>query len=156
MSEKLRCPKCGSGLMTVTIRKRPEYGGEILHEAQITGQIEVDQCLTCHGIWFDAEELDHYLSEKLFLLRSPKTSDYRKLDAQQADCPKCKKPMRKDILPKWRTVIADLCDHCGGIWLDCTEIEKLSNSAITFSEKLKLILLGLRNSFRRKKPGEDF
>ena len=155
MPELLRCPKCAAGLSHVIIRKKPEYGGTVLHEAQKTNEIEVDQCIACGGIWFDANELQQYLDEKLFLLQSPDSRISKKINEKPADCPICKKLMRKDILPKWRNVIADLCDSCGGIWLDGGEIEKLSDAAMTFSEKVKLLFLRIRDARKGNKAGDE-
>ena len=40
----MKCPKCGFGLLTVTIHS-----------------VDLDQCPNCHGIWFDAGEAEQWL-----------------------------------------------------------------------------------------------
>ena len=43
-THRMKCPKCGFGLLTVTIHS-----------------VELDQCPNCHGIWFDAGEAEQWL-----------------------------------------------------------------------------------------------
>ena len=43
-THRMKCPKCGFGLLTATIHS-----------------VELDQCPNCHGIWFDAGEAEQWL-----------------------------------------------------------------------------------------------
>ena len=54
----MKCPQCGGVLNKVTVTTCPEYGSDILNDAEQVGEIELDQCLSCNGIWFDANELE--------------------------------------------------------------------------------------------------
>ena len=46
-SHFMKCPKCGFDLLT------SEWEG-----------VEIDQCTSCHGIWFDAGEAESLLRQK--------------------------------------------------------------------------------------------
>ncbi len=46
-----------------------------------------------------------------------------KMEEQTLKCPRCAVSMRKI---KKHGVIIDVCQRCGGMWLDDREIEKLS------------------------------
>ncbi|MFC4257726.1 zf-TFIIB domain-containing protein [Marinobacter lacisalsi] len=45
-NERINCPKC-----VTTVMRRYYYSPE--------NQIEIDECVTCNGIWLDAGELEH-------------------------------------------------------------------------------------------------
>ena len=42
----MKCPKCGMDLQTLT-----------------RGNVEIDTCFNCHGVWLDAGELDEILAQ---------------------------------------------------------------------------------------------
>lgn len=146
MDTAMNCPKCESPLNNVLIKTRPEYGGDILRDAEAIRQMELDQCLSCNGVWFDAKELDQYLAEKLLILESPKVKDSDALNRKIGKCPKCGLAMEKKDAPK-DTFDIDACKACGGIWLDSTEIDRLSLKNISFTEKHALIIKNLRRVF---------
>lgn len=133
----MKCPKCDSSLIKVTIKTRPEYGGEILKDAEKIQLIQVDQCLSCNGIWFDAFELEQYLAEKLIILDSPKIKHVRKFDKKIGRCPKCGIDMKKE---QYKNITIDICIKCNGVWLDSAELDKLEDKNISFLEKNRLIL----------------
>ncbi len=134
------CPKCESTLNKVKITTRPEYGVDILSDAEQTTEIEIDQCLSCNGIWFDVKELEQYLAEKLILLNSPKVGQHKNLNKKDGLCPKCKQMMVKKPAPKKAGFMVDVCEKCGGIWLDSSEVDKLERKNFSFEEMRKLCL----------------
>lgn len=145
------CPKCGSALNRVKITKRPEYGGTTLKDAEVTGRFELDQCLACNGVWFDANELDQYLAEKLVLLDSPKVSNAHSLDRKTGNCPNCGKLMQQDVIDKYKGVVVDICSACKGIWLDSTEIDKLEGRSITLIEKWTFFFNNLKDRMNQRR-----
>ncbi len=150
----MKCPKCDVSLNRVRIKKRPEYGGQILSDAEVTENFELDQCLACNGIWFDGNELSEYLAEKLILLDSPKVNNASALNKKRGNCPKCGKIMDQDVLDRYPGAVIDICSVCPGIWLDSQEIDKLEERTISFLEKWKFFFQSLKDRIQeRKKKG---
>jgi Zn-finger nucleic acid-binding protein len=143
----MKCPKCEGVLNKVTIKMRPEYGADILNDAEQTTEIEVDQCISCNGVWFDAKELNQYLAEKLLILDSPKVADRKKHEQKEGLCPKCNQPMKKRPAPKGARFTTDVCEKCQGVWLDSSEIDRLEFKNFTFGEKHALVWRDLMSYF---------
>lgn len=146
----MNCPKCDGTLGKVTITKRPDYGDDVLRDAEAVERIEVDQCYSCNGIWLDAKELDQYLDEKLLILNSPQVKERKLHDQKTGRCPRCQKPMVKEKGPILLMTI-DVCRNCGGIWLDSGEINRLQSKNLTWAEKNKLVFRNLKELFSRTK-----
>lgn len=148
----MRCPKCESALIKVKVRTRPEYGEDILNDAEQTSEIDIDQCLSCHGVWFDVKELDQYLAEKLVIVNSPKVERYREFNLKDGPCPKCNQLMIKKPAPTrgWFSKFfgggfkIDVCEKCQGVWLDSFEIEKLEEKNFSMGEKHALVMRNLK------------
>ena len=93
--------------------------------------IELDYCLTCKGVWFDAGELE-------LLLESCGMTDCRpfledmlnrradRVDEEPRKCPRCRKKMRKVLIDAAGSVPVDVCRHGHGIWFDHKEVEALA------------------------------
>jgi len=99
-----------------------------LHPRKIQG-VEIEECATCEGIWFQGDELrqvkdriDSDLNWMDFeILKHPekfKASDHR------TDCPQCAKPMYVLDYDDTRVEI-DFCAPCNGIWLEKNELERI-------------------------------
>ena len=146
----MKCPKCGSMLNKVKIKTRPEYGADILHDAEQVDEIELDQCLSCNGIWFDVNELDQYLAEKLIILDSPKVARYKELDKKEGLCPKCNRVMVKRPAPKHAGFMIDVCEGCHGVWLDSSELDKLEKKNFSWGEKHALVFRHFKELFFKK------
>jgi Zn-finger nucleic acid-binding protein len=98
-------------------------------------QIEMDYCLTCKGIWFDAEELS-MLGQALKLDKpvSDKT-DFTpvKVEEKAIKCPRCRKQMEKvcprndgrDAINRVSTLTLDRCAVGHGLWFDAGELGQL-------------------------------
>lgn len=88
--------------------------------------IEVDWCPDCHGIWFDAGELE-LLAGKAgrelppgALGREPAQAPREK----RRRCPRCRRKMRKAETGAEPPVLIDRCD-AHGVWLDAGELGAL-------------------------------
>ena len=99
------CPVCKVDMMVV------EYGG-----------IELDHCLNCKGVWFDAGELD-------LLMKTAGMEGALSIPAEEADvqekkrkCPICARPMRKTHIGAEPRVLIDVCYQGDGIWFDGGEL----------------------------------
>ncbi|MBN1389594.1 MAG: zf-TFIIB domain-containing protein [Candidatus Thermoplasmatota archaeon] len=97
------CPRCRTELYIV------ERGGESL-----------DVCSECHGIWFDPRELEGLVGEDSpveLLIRITGS-----LKGEELLCPVCDMKM---VTKEVYDVYVDLCEKCGGTWLDAGETEKV-------------------------------
>ena len=88
--------------------------------------IEIDYCLSCKGLWFDAGEIE-LLAEKLrcdidlaSLGAAPSSVSER-----PRDCPRCAKKMDKVELQGGRRILVDWCSRTHGIWFDSGEVGSL-------------------------------
>lgn len=97
-------------------------------------KIELDYCTACHGVWFDAGELEVFLAKMkvethtLFMsdaLSSPEavTNEARR------KCPICHKKMKKANVGEGHKVLLDVCPSGHGVWFDGGEIEQLASSS---------------------------
>jgi Zn-finger nucleic acid-binding protein len=107
------CPVCNSDMIVV------EYN-----------QIELDYCTSCHGVWFDSEELELLLksfnlesSELLLhnLLQSPEAESTEK----KRNCPLCKQKMKKTTIGEGHEILIDVCSYEDGLWFDGGEVTHL-------------------------------
>jgi Zn-finger nucleic acid-binding protein len=90
--------------------------------------IEIDYCVDCSGIWFDAGEIE--------LLLGPDFSDTinrlyndpaAKTDEKSRKCPTCGKTMIIRKVDESTSLLIDMCPNKGGIWLDGGEINQFVN-----------------------------
>jgi Zn-finger nucleic acid-binding protein len=89
------------------------------------GGIELDVCLWCHGLWFDAGELE-LLSEKLGRNLNVKEGALEKAATPEKTrpCPRCDKAMDKVVAGASPMVLLDRCaGH--GVWFDHGELGTL-------------------------------
>lgn len=95
------------------------------------GEVDVDQCDSCHGIWFDSGELAKIVGAKdveALRRRAVTTKEgekkRRESDQKRAACPRCRgegKLVR--IASLTSDIHIDTCAVCGGEWLDGGELE---------------------------------
>lgn len=103
----INCPKCST---------------ETLVETPALGNIPLDVCPGCSGIWFDKGELEALLNKSQggslpnFNLIDPK--------AEGLECPRCKSKMTRGGLAD-PLLLVDRCQSCGGVWLDPHELDVL-------------------------------
>jgi len=109
----MKCPVCKNPMIVVE------------HE-----KIELDYCVNCSGVWFDAGELELFLEtmnlEKnslapASLLSSPEA----KTAEQKRQCPICGKKMRKTAIGQEPKVLIDACTKGDGLWFDGGEVEQV-------------------------------
>lgn len=99
------CPKCTS---------------EKLVETAALGEIKVDGCPSCSGIWFEAGELEALVK------RSQANADLALIDPKSVplECPACANKMSRGGLVN-PLLLVDKCEACGGVWLDANELALL-------------------------------
>jgi len=112
----MKCPTC-SNLMIV-----------VEHE-----KIELDYCINCSGVWFDAGELE-LLLETMELdgtalsLDNILTSPEAKSAEKKRRCPICSKKMKKATVGHKPEVLIDACPQGDGLWFDSGEVGQLITS----------------------------
>ena len=113
----MKCPVCGSELL----QKR-------------FGDIHVDFCGSCKGVWVATDKLDDLIIELLETRDIPDAPlDIEKDVVRVADldegarmCPVCGREMRKFNYAYDSNIILDKCEECGGVWADDGEIMRLA------------------------------
>lgn len=101
----INCPKCSS---------------EALVETPALGNIPLDVCPGCSGIWFDKGELEALLKQS----QGGGAADLELINprADGLPCPRCKDKMARGGLVN-PLLVVDKCQSCGGIWLDPRELD---------------------------------
>ncbi len=109
----MKCPVCNKLMIVVE------------HE-----KIELDYCLHCSGVWFDAEELEllleaMQLEETSLSLDNILTSPEATSAEKKRNCPICGKKMKKATVGHEPEVIIDACSWGDGLWFDSGEVGQL-------------------------------
>jgi len=107
------CPTCKSDMIVVEHNR-----------------IELDYCGKCHGVWFDAGELELLLGSlgldsAISFLNSILEAEETKTDEKKRRCPLCRQKMKKANLET--KVLVDLWPQGEGIWFDGGEVGVLIN-----------------------------
>lgn len=108
-SPRLPCPACSNNLT------------EVRH-----GNVLLDECPVCQGIWLDKGELEaladktHELPARLLKPRSKTALRVRPEGTRP--CPRCSRLLQGQLV---RGVRLDLCPDCRGLWLDQGELNQL-------------------------------
>lgn len=122
------------------------HGIEELKGAAISYTLELDKCFVCGGVWFDKGELDKYLTEEITIVDSPALGGGldRKLDEKKGKCPRCQIELKKTPAPQDKNMTVDMCEKCGGLWLDSTEIDRLERTTKSKAGLLELFFKGFK------------
>ncbi len=110
----------------------------MLHLVRV-GEVEVDQCDGCGGIWFDSGELRKILDQKdVEALRAMKARAPKESDTKRASCPRCRGEGKLvQIASLTADIHIDTCAVCGGEWLDGGELSIVRNEG--FGRKVAAI-----------------
>ena len=112
----VECPKCGHGMDEIS------YGGDLL----------IDRCTNCQGLWFDHGEADLLKSKWMGeALDTGSAREGRKWDAvHPVSCPRCGQQMEKTQDPDQPHIHYEVCkDH--GMFLDAGEFTDLKNETVS-------------------------
>ncbi len=83
------------------------------------GSVEIDNCMSCGGIWLDGGELEALTGSDL-----PQATHDAALGAPERDCPVCVDQLIK-IRHEPTGVVIDRCPHGDGIWFDEGELQQI-------------------------------
>jgi Zn-finger nucleic acid-binding protein len=121
-------------------------------ESKSIGNVVIDECQKCRGIWFDPGEIDD--------VKDGIEPELRWLDFElwraQADfqmehdpllCPRCKNVALTAVSEKDSATVVRFCTHCGGTWLNAGDLANIidalnmeldkRNASDYFKESLK-------------------
>jgi Zn-finger nucleic acid-binding protein len=114
----MNCPKCLGKLSPVEI-----------------GNVEIDRCFVCEGLWFASDELERILANYSTELQKihldsrifdgkEASGDYSHFDNKHGDCPRCNAKMFR---VRFGDVKAESRPNGHGLWLDGGEIASLKS-----------------------------
>lgn len=98
------------------------------------GEVLVDRCPSCRGIWLDKGELEtiqetlerDYSEELAKVNVVARAYELARQKARPvASCPKCQNSMHAEEYAYCSQILIDRCVKCGGIWLDGGELQAL-------------------------------
>lgn len=126
-AHSLKCPKCGHGMV------------EVEH-----GEVVVDRCSNCHGLWFDADE-----AHQLKVIEGSEQIDIGdpaegwKYDSRvDINCPRCGREMEQSSDPKQKHIWYEVCpDH--GLFMDAGEFADFKEE--NFLDWFRSLIKGNRN-----------
>jgi len=113
----MKCPKCQNTEMV----------------AETVGEVEIDRCPTCHGIWLDMLELETLLrTQPRELIESDKHFHAHAYEqGARLTCPVCRGAQLIKLNSRVRPgTIIDSCQVCYGTWLDAGELSRLTGDSL--------------------------
>ena len=100
-------------------------------EVVVHGEIEIDRCTNCHGLWFDDDEA-HRMKEiegsELVDHGDPKEG-WKYDSREDIDCPHCGKRMHKSYDAKQKHIWYEVCEE-HGMFMDAGEFTDLKEESI--------------------------
>ena len=117
--------------------------------------IEVDWCPGCHGVWFDAGELE-LLAEKAGKKLAPGMigRPVGKVREPRRRCPRCRRKMEKVAPADDRELLLDRC-KAHGLWFDAGELGSLMRQLEGESEEAAVVTFLDETFARPSAAGSD-
>ncbi|MBM3461971.1 MAG: hypothetical protein FJX76_07715 [Armatimonadetes bacterium] len=91
--------------------------------------LEIDACPSCHGLWFDANELSRFLQSGSLKNRfmwseaaEPLATVGYVISTAKCACPHCKSAMSEK---QFTGITLDYCTKCKGLWFDDGEVRHI-------------------------------
>jgi Zn-finger nucleic acid-binding protein len=99
-------------------------------------RIELDYCVQCHGVWFDAGELELMLKSlgldaAEFSMAGIMVLQEEETDEKKRKCPLCRKKMKKVIIGREPEVLIDACTEGEGLWFDGGEVGQIIKQLVS-------------------------
>jgi PAT family beta-lactamase induction signal transducer AmpG len=115
-SGAIRCPKCRADME------------QIVHEG-----VEIDRCVTCSGIWFDAGEVELLTSKSAAsAIDTGQASAGKKYNViDDYHCPRCGGDMEKHVDPQQTHIWYESCKDCKGSFFDAGEFRDLAQLSVS-------------------------
>jgi len=97
--------------------------------------VEVDYCVSCHGIWLDAGEIELLFGEAEACRELLTGGGLQRARGEKARrCPICGKKMGKDVSGGAIPVTYDRCPAGDGLWFDEGELAEILKHGEAFRE----------------------
>ena len=91
-----------------------------MREFQSMEGVVLDFCSRCHGLWFDKGEVAFYLEARKDLPDAQASVDAG--HPTSYSCPKCQGRLVEIPFNPGKSVMVDICEGCGGIYVDKGEL----------------------------------
>ena len=135
----MACWACGKPLKPGCMHHLCPRCNRPLRETDCGAPTNVESCLYCAGVWFEAGELSvllqsgptvvKQLEQKLDMSRQGSRS--KNYPDSSARCPGCQFQMERKAFGSMQGLIVDTCTYCNSVWLDSGELA----SAYQFMEQ---------------------
>lgn len=127
-THSLKCPKCHHGMH------------EITH-----GNITIDRCSHCHGLWFDADEAHQLkaLPDSHAIDDGDRNEGWKWDSKAEIDCPHCGKRMELTSDAKQKHIWYEIC-HDHGMFMDAGEFADFKEE--TLLDWFKSVIKGDRET----------
>ncbi|MEH6590405.1 MAG: zf-TFIIB domain-containing protein [Halioglobus sp.] len=104
-AHSIECPKCRHGMEEITY-----------------GDVTIDRCTNCGGLWFDEDEADRLKNKWMGdALDTGHAGEGKKWDTvEDISCPRCGKDMHKSADPEQTHIWYEVCDE-HGMFMDAGE-----------------------------------
>ena len=102
-------------------------------KAKKIGDVEIDECLQCRGIWFDKGELAEAKDQVDPDLRWLDFGIWQRearfhINDGPLKCPRCRKNAMREINFQGPDVDFKFCPWCEGVWLDAGDFRNILNA----------------------------
>jgi Zn-finger nucleic acid-binding protein len=123
----IKCPKCGHGMNEIT------YGGDVV----------IDRCTHCQGIWFDIGEAEQLKGKWMGdALDIGDAEEGKKWDTvEDIACPRCGKDMQKRSDPEQPHIWFEECEE-HGMFMDAGEFTDYKHE--TWADWFRSLIKGAR------------
>jgi Zn-finger nucleic acid-binding protein len=103
------------------------------------GNVSVDECPRCNGIWFDKDELEDAKAEIEPDLRWMDFEIWNKqarfnINDEPLNCPRCRKSTMRAINYREPDIDVTLCAFCKGVWLNAGDFKDIIDALSTEAE----------------------
>ena len=123
----IKCPKCGHGMEEVT------YGGDVV----------IDRCSHCAGLWFDNGEAERLKGKWMgdVLDKGDPIKGKQWDSVEDVACPRCGKDMQKGSDPKQTDIWYEFCEE-HGTFMDAGEFTDYKHE--TLADWFRSLIKGSR------------
>lgn len=116
-------------------------------EEVVFGEVAVDRCLTCSGLWFDLlekEDLMQMEGSEIIDIGSGQVGK-RYSDMRDIDCPHCEQPMIPMVDKDQFHIKYESCPSCFGAFFDAGEFRDLKEHTVIerFLQMIKTVRTNL-------------
>lgn len=100
------------------------------------GNVSIDKCGGCGGMWFDPAELEGVLEHVRAgdFAATGSEGEAGATDHVVGTCPRCNLSLEQTEALSGEGFFYDRCASCGGAWLDAGELQKVASDADTSAE----------------------